>query len=70
MGRTDKVHTVTVLAVVQIASVEGAVVEAHEVRVVTIAVRSRPVEAEGTDVIDIRPVAAACSRQEDCAMLF
>ena len=55
----------TVFAVVPILRIQVRIVEVHVVRVVTIVVRSRPVVAVGTDVVDIRPVTPARSRQED-----
>lgn len=59
----------TVFAVVPIVSVEVAVVEVHVVRVVTIFVRSRPVVAVGTDIVDRSPVTPARSGQEDSSTL-
>lgn len=55
----------TVVAVVPIVRIEVFIVEVHVVRVVAIVVRSRPVVAIGTDVVDICPVSVARSGQED-----
>ena len=70
LGRADKAHTPTALAVVPTASVEVALVEEHVVRAVTISVRSRPVEAAGTDAVDNCPATPARSGQEDCTVGF
>lgn len=70
LGRADKAHTSTAFAAVPIVSAEVALDEEHVVRVVTIFVRSRPVAAVGTDVVDIRPVTPARSGQEDCTVGF
>lgn len=67
LGRANKAHTSTVLAGEPIVRKEEFIVEAHEVRaVVAIVVRSRPVEATGTDEVDIGPESVARSGQEDC----
>ena len=68
LGRANKAHTSTVLAVAPIVRIEASVVEVHAVRADTIEVRSRPVVALGTDEVDICPVAVARSRQEDCSV--
>ena len=77
MHRLDKENTGTVLSganhahrepivsVGVVVRVEVRIVEVHVVRVVAIVVRSRPVVAVGTDIVDRSPVPVARSRQED-----
>ena len=62
----NKAHTSTVIAVVPTVRIEVSAVEVHVARAVAIVVRSRPVAAEGTDVVDTCPVSEARSGQEDC----
>ena len=64
LGRANKAHTLTVVSiVVAVARVEVRTAEVHVVRGVATIARSRPVVAVGTDVVNIRPVTPARSRQ-------
>ena len=65
LGNAHETHTLTVVSVVVVVRVEVRIVEVHVVRVVAIVVRSRPVVAVGTDIVDRSPVPVARSRQED-----
>ena len=67
LASAHQTHGEPIVAVV-VVRVEVAVVEVHVVRVVAIVVRSRPVVAVGTDVVDRSPIAVACGRQEDSRM--
>ena len=64
LGETHQAYRLAVVAVV-VLRIEVAAVEVHAVRVVAIVVRTRPVVAVGTDIVDRSPVAVACGRQED-----
>ena len=65
LGGASEAHTLTVAAVVAVASAEVRNVEEHAVRVVAIAVRGRPVVADAADTADRSPTAVASGRQED-----
>lgn len=70
LGNTHETHREPTVAVLGVLWVEVAVVEIHAVRTVATVARSRPVVAEGTDIVDRIPVLVARSRQEDCTGTF
>jgi len=69
LSGANQAHTLTVVAVVPIVRIKVSIVEVHVARVVAIVVRSRPVVAVGTDIVDICPVPVARSWQEDSSTL-
>ena len=69
LRRANETHRLTVVAVVVVVGVEVRVVEVHVPRVVAIVVRSRPVVAVGTDIVDRSPVPVASSRKKDLCTL-
>ena len=71
LGRADKAHTSTAIAVSVADRDEVRVVEVHAERVAaTTVVRGRPVFTVGTAIEDRSPEASVRGRQEDCASLL